>query len=467
MAEEKEEARRQIFKSSQPIYLDYNATTPIAPEVVAAMEPYFTTIFGNPSSSHSYGVSAKKAIERSREKVVTLLNRADPREVIFTSGGTESANWVIRSVCRSASKRSMMEGGPRHSIVISAVEHPAIRRAAQFCAETFDTRVIVVPVDSVCRVQPAALQSKLALDTVLVCVMHSNNEVGTMNEVNELVRVTKKSSRDILFLCDTTQSIGKVSLEALDQLTNGVSSKSSRRTVKRRDSSKSGEDASSSSSKEEEKALKDITAVDFLIIGGHKLYAPKGIGALWINPTTRSRLTPFLYGGSQEYGLRSGTENTPYCVALGTACDLVRKELKENGISHLERYKILSDKFVNRLMRSLPHFHHKRVRLNGHASMRLPNTLSISFANLRGDHLAERLSSKFVCSTGSACHSGDVSASPVLTAMDVDPVFSLGTIRVSVGRYTTTREVMIAARILAAEVIAMYEEIKMRADSKL
>lgn len=374
----------------RPIYLDYNATTPIASQVAKAMEPYLYEQFGNPSSSHPYGVAARQAVERARAQVAGLLG-CRPAEVIFTSGGTESNNYAIKGVAL---------GNPEQKghIITSAVEHPAVTEVCNWL-ESRGFRITVLPVDAQGLVDPADLERAITPDTLLVTVMHANNEVGTIQPVAELAEIAHE--HDALMHTDAAQSVGKipVKLDALD--------------------------------------------VDLLSIAGHKLYAPKGIGALYVRGGVQ--LAKLLHGAGQEGGRRPGTENVLEIVGLGQACQVAGRDLEENGA----HFQAVRDRLYEGLLRELGD---GVVRLNGHPDKRLPNTLSLSFRGVEANTLLAEIGEKVAASAGAACHAAEVDISAVLGAMEVPVEWAMGTVRFSVGRGTTAEEVDQAVKIVAEAV---------------
>lgn len=372
--------------TNDPIYLDHNATTPVAPEVADAIAPYLREHFGNPSSGHVYGQRAKQAVEQARGEVATLLGAA-AEEIIFTGCATEANNLAILGVARA------LGSGKKH-LVTSAVEHPSVM---QPCLRLRDEgwEVSIIPVDSTGRVDPEAVERALRPDTALVSVMHANNEVGTIQPIAAIARLTRP--RGILLHSDAAQSIGKI----------GVS-------------------------------VNEL-GVDLLTLAGHKFYAPKGVGALFVRNGTA--LAPLLAGASHERGLRPGTENVPFTVALGCAARLAH--------DHLPRaqswLKALRDQLHLQLLAGIP-----ALVLNGHAEARLPNTLNVSFPGVSGHELLAAAAADVAASTGSACHAADHAVSGVLGAMGASPERAAGAVRLSVGTGTTPADIDRAARALIA-----------------
>ena len=380
----------------RPIYLDYNATTPVAPEVVDAMLPYLREHFGNPSSAHTYGSAARRAVEEARTAVARLLN-ADAGAIIFTGGGTESNNLAIQGLARAD------ETGRRH-LITSAVEHPAVLEVFRWL-ESQGFRVSLLPVDGAGRVDPEDLEREIGPETLLVSVMHANNEVGTIQPIAELAEIAHQNRA--LMHTDAAQSVGKIPVDV------------------------------------------EALHVDLLTVAGHKLYAPKGTGGLFIRPGLS--LAPVIHGASHERGLRPGTEAVHQIVGLGAAARIAGQNLPAQG----ERLRGLRDRLETGFRRELGP---ETIRRNGHPDERLPNTLSLSFRGVRADALLAAVSDRVAASAGSACHADDVRLSPVLRAMGVDPEWGMGTLRLSVGRYTTEDEVDRAVSVIAAGV----EELKRR-----
>jgi cysteine desulfurase len=375
-----------------PIYLDYNATTPLDPAVVEAMLPYLRHQFGNPSSAHAYGKAAHDAVERARQQVADLLG-ARPDEVVFTGGGSEASNLALKGAVFAKLHGLFGRWARGAHVVTTAVEHPATLQPCDFLRR-LGCRVTVLPVDRHGRVDPDAVRRALDRRTTLVSVMHSNNEVGTLQPIREIAALAR--ARGALVHTDVAQSVGKLPVNV------------------------------------------DDLGVDLLSVAGHKLYAPKGVGVLYVRRGVR--LEPLVHGAGHEGGLRAGTENVPYLVALGEACRLARESLPE-ATTRLRR---LRDRLWGRLRAALG----ERVVLNGHPEERLPNTLNVNFVGHVGADLLQKVP-EVAASTGSACHEGKVSQSPVLCAMGVPPELGRGAVRLSVGRFTTEDEVDRAAEAFA------------------
>ncbi len=372
-----------------PIYLDYNATTPVDPAVVEAMLPYLTTHFGNPSSSHSYGYAAHQAVDMARAQVAHLLGCA-PSEITFTGGGSESDNLAIRGV--ALARRSQ-----GNHIITQATEHPAVLNTCRALERLHGFRVTYLPVDSEGRVNPADVEAAIDGSTVLITVMHANNETGTLQPLKEIAEIAQR--RGVLLHTDAAQSVGKIATRVNE------------------------------------------LGVDLLTIAGHKVYAPKGIGALYIRRGLQ--LEPVIYGGGQESGRRAGTENVAYMVALGTACELAHEQLVESQA----RLRHLRDELHHRLEQALP----GHLSLNGHPGERLPNTLNISVEGIVGEEVLAA-TPEIASSTGSACHEGSTDPSPVLMAMGQTRAHALGALRLTLGRWSSAEDVEQAVRLLARSV---------------
>lgn len=367
---------------SHTIYLDHNATTPLLPEVVDAMLPYLREHFGNPSSGHAYGARARGAVDRARAQVAALLG-CDADEVIFTSGGTEANNLAIRGVAEAATTR--------RGIVTTSIEHPATVRPCAWL-EARGWRFVLVRVDGDGRADLVAARSVIDEGTALVTVMHSNNETGTLQPIGELARLAHAVGA--VMHSDAAQSVGKlpVRVRELD--------------------------------------------VDLLSIAGHKLYAPKGVGALYVKRGTA--LAPFTLGAGHERGLRPGTENVASIVGLGVACELAARDLDATS----SRIAALRDALWARLVAGIPD-----LALNGHCELRLPNTLNVRFPRALGNDVLDG-APEVAASTGSACHDGSHSASEVILAMGIPAAAALGSVRLTLGRGTTADHIERAAAAL-------------------
>ncbi|HBI46930.1 MAG TPA: cysteine desulfurase NifS [Planctomycetales bacterium] len=371
-----------------PIYLDYNATTPLDPAVIESMLPYLREHYGNPSSTHSLGKKAHEAVEQARRQVADLLN-AQPDEIVFTGGGSEASNLALKGVAFAKLRGFFGRWSGGAHVVISAVEHPATTQPCEFL-KRLGCRVTVVPVDGRGCVDPDAVRQAIAKGATLVSIMHSNNEVGTLQPIKEIAALTR--AKGVLLHTDAAQSTGKLPLDVSD------------------------------------------LGVDLLTVAGHKLYAPKGVGVLYVRRGVK--LESLIHGAGHENGRRAGTENVPYLVGLGTACEIARRSLP----AATERLTQWRDRLWDRLRAGLG----DRISLNGHPERRLPNTLNVNFAGCVGSELLEK-TPEVAASTGSACHEGRVTLSPVLGAMGVPPALGRGALRLTVGRFTTEDEIDRAA----------------------
>jgi cysteine desulfurase len=372
--------------SEQRVYLDYNASTPIAPEAVEAMRPFLTESYGNPSSHHWAGAPAKAAVERARGQVARILG-CSADEIVFTSGGSESNNHALKGVFFAKRDR----GG---HIVTSAVEHPAVLQPLRFL-QGLGAEVTIVPVDRFGRVDPESVRRAITPRTIFVSVMHANNEVGAIQPIAEIAAVARE--RGVPFHTDAAQSIGKIPTDV------------------------------------------GALGVDLLSVAGHKLYAPKGVGALFIRRGTT--IEPFVHGAGHEQGRRAGTENVLLAIALGAACEAAMPWIG------MEKVRALRDRFQAALQSAFG----DQLTVNGHPTARLPNTLNVNFVGRAG---AEVLASVpgLAASTGSACHAGSVELSPVLAAMGVSQREGVGAVRFSLGRATTWAELEYVLSALSAHV---------------
>jgi cysteine desulfurase len=362
---------------AQPVYLDYNATTPLDPAVAKAIEPCLGPLFGNPSSPHTYGIEAKRAVEHARAQVADMLSCV-PTEVIFTSGGTEANNLAILGVAEALRDRG-------HHIITSAIEHPAVIEPCRWLEQHgFD--VTVLPVDEHGLIAPETVAAALRDDTILVTVMHANNEVGTIEPIADIAKLAHKAGA--LVQTDAAQTVGKVPV-AVDEL-----------------------------------------GVDLLSVAGHKLYAPKGVGALYVREGTP--LLPFTRGATHERGLRPGTENLIGTIGLGAAAALVAGNL-EGHASHMATMR-------DRLQEGLLALG-ADLCVHGHPTQRLPNTLSVGFRDMDATDLLVELIDDVAASAGAACHSNELSVSDTLKAMQVPLAYARGTLRFSVGRFTEASEI--------------------------
>ncbi len=373
-----------------PIYLDYNATTPIDPGVAAAMRPFLDGVFGNPSSSHSFGLEAKQAVETARRQVAALL-RCRPDEVVFTSGGSESNNYAIKGTAFAYREKG-------NHIITSAVEHPAVLEVCRFL-EKNGFRITVVPVDETGMVSADDVEAAITPQTILITIMTANNEVGTIQPIGEIAKLAH--DRGVLLHTDAAQAVGKIPVHV------------------------------------------DESGVDLLSVAGHKLYAPKGIGVLYVRSGVR--LEKLVHGADHERGFRAGTENILEIAGLGKACELAMNRLEEDMVHSGS----LRDRLEHILTTEIAD-----CRVNGHREKRLPNTLSISFRGVEANTLLSELSG-VAASAGAACHTDRVDVSSVLEAMKVPVEYAMGTVRFSTGRMTSKGEIDRAAEEIVDAVRAL------------
>lgn len=367
------------------IYLDYNATTPIDPRVAAAMAPYLNTHFGNPSSGHALGAETRMAVAKARKQVAGMLG-CGVDEVVFTSGGSESNNYAIKGAAFARRDRG-------DHIITSSVEHPAVTEVCRFL-ERQGFRITYLGVGGDGLVDPANVEASITPQTILITVMHANNEVGVIQPVAEITAIARE--RGVLVHTDCAQSVGKIPVRAAE------------------------------------------LGVDLLSIAGHKLYAPKGIGALFIRRGVE--LEKLIHGADHEMNLRAGTENVLEIVGLGEACAMVDEGL-DGYAAHLKKTR---DRLETGLEERFP-----GIRVNGHREKRLPNTLSVSFRGLEANTIVSELSDRVAVSAGAACHADQIDVSAVLEAMEVPLEDAMGTIRLSTGRGTTVQEVDEALEAIA------------------
>jgi cysteine desulfurase NifS/selenium donor protein len=371
-------------RTVKQIYLDYNATTPIDKRVADAMRPFLDEYFGNPSSVHEYGIKTKLAVEKARQQIAGLLN-CEPSEIIFTSGGTESNNFAIKGAALANRDKG-------NHIITSTVEHPAVFEVCHYL-ERNGFEVTYVNVDEYGIVKLDELEAAIRPETILITVMHANNEVGSIQPIPEIARLAKK--HNIIFHSDAAQSVGKIPVDVQEM------------------------------------------GVDLLSVAGHKLYAPKGIGALFIRHGVK--LEKLIHGADHEQNLRAGTENVLEIVGLGKAAEIAAEDLEKNR----EHYQKTRDYLHELLKEALPD-----IRLNGHPEKRLPNTLSISFPKVEANTLISRLEG-VAASAGAACHAESIDVSAVLEAMLVPLDYAMGTIRFSTGRGTTMQDIKLEAEEIA------------------
>lgn len=372
---------------NQVIYLDYNATTPIAKEVADTMVPYLYNDFGNPSSSHAFGKKAKKAIDNARMQLAKLIN-CSPTEIVFTSGGTESNNMAIKGIALANKSKG-------NHIITTAIEHPAVFEVCNYL-QSHGFRITKLPVSANGVVSVADVEDAICESTVLITVMHANNEVGAIQPIQQIGKLAKKYQ--IAFHTDAAQSVGKTAIDV--------------------------------------KAMN----LDLLSIAGHKLYAPKGVGALYVH--NGIQLEKFMHGANHEFNLRAGTENVVHIVGLGKASEVCRRDFSES-IQHMANTR---NYLLNILQDSLPN-----IRVNSNINNCLPNTLSIGFEGVKANQLVESLT-LVAASAGAACHTNDVKISTVLTAMQVPVNYAMGTVRFSTGHQTTMADIKFAASEIIKQV---------------
>ncbi|HVA92243.1 MAG TPA: cysteine desulfurase family protein [Chloroflexota bacterium] len=370
---------------TDPIYLDYNATTPLDPAVVDAMEPYLRDHSGNPSSDHVYGYRTRAAVDLAREQLAALLG-AVPEEVVFTGGGSEANNLAIKGVAYRLRDRG-------NHLITTAIEHPSVTQPLRFL-ERQGYQVTTLPVDRRGQIDPAQVATALTSRTILISIMHANNEVGTVQPIRAIVDLAH--ARGVLVHVDAAQSVAKLPV-----------------------------------------TLGDL-GVDLLTVAGHKFAAPKGIGALIVRRGVQ--LEPLIHGAGHEGGRRAGTENVPSLVGLGAAAALAARRVPE----YQERVRALRDSLERSIVERVP-----SAILNGHPVERLPNTLNLSFPGLNAATLLANIRDRVACSTGSACHAGQAAPSSVLLAMGQNEELAASALRLSLGWATTEQEVRTAAAVIA------------------
>lgn len=379
---------------NKPVYLDFNATTPLDPEVLESMKPFMEKEFGNPSSNHWYGIAPKRAIEKARIQVAEILN-CDPVEIIFTSGGTESNNHAIIGAAQNLKHKG-------NHIITTEIEHPAVLNVCNYL-ESIGFTVSRVPVDEFCMVSSSDIKKAIKPETILITVMHANNEVGTIQPIEEIAQIARE--RGIVFHTDAAQSVGKIVTDV------------------------------------------QSLGVDLLSIAGHKLYAPKGVGALYIRKGIDIDI--FMHGAGQEKGNRAGTENVLGIVGLGKACEIARRDFNVNTAL----MKKNRDALFEGLQKAWP-----ALRRNGHSEKILPNTLSISFKGMEANRILEEIGLEISASAGAACHSDMVEISHVLVAMGIPQNWAKGTIRFSTGKTTTDKDIETAINVTLETLKKLVEE---------
>lgn len=376
-----------------PIYLDHNATTPVLPEVAEFMRPYLKDYFGNPSSSHRFGMETKKAIEEARRKVAQLLN-CRPEDVVFTSGGSEANNYAIKGLAYARRH----EG---NHIISSSIEHPAVTEVCKYL-EKQGFEITWLTVDEYGMVNPQDLEKAIKPATILVSIMHANNEVGTIQPIGELAAIAHKHG--IVFHSDGAQSAAKIKTDVQE------------------------------------------LGVDLFSLAGHKLYAPKGVGALYVKQGIQ--LEKLIHGADHEQNRRAGTENVLEIAGFGKACEIARRDLEKN----MKAYREMRDALESGLTKRPGN-----LRVNGHPEMRLPNTSNISFPGIEANTLMDEME-EIAASAGAACHTGDVDVSPVLQAMQLLPQYAMGTVRFSVGKLNDMAQIHRSVEIIASTVERLQPE---------
>ena len=376
------------------MYLDNSATTQVSQEVFKEMEPYFTEEFGNPSTLYKIGRESKKALDQARQRVADAIN-AKPEEIIFTSGGSESDNLAIKGIAFKLAKKG------KH-IITTNIEHPAVTRTLQFL-ESLDFKVTYLPVYENGIIKIEDLKEAITPETILITVMHGNNEIGTLQPIEEIGKIARENK--IKFHTDAVQTFGKVEVDV------------------------------------------EKLNVDLLSISSHKINGPKGVGALYIKKGTR--VVPLIHGGGQEKGIRSGTENVPGIVGFGKACELASQQLDE----HYEKLSSIRDELIDKVLNTIP-----EAYLNGDRDNRLPNLANFRFKAIEGESLILLLDAKgYQASTGSACSSNTLEASPVLTALGLDPVDVHGSLRISLAPESDNFDVDEFVNVIAESVARLRE----------
>jgi len=377
----------------KPIYLDYNGTTPHDPEVIDAMRPFLETEFGNPSSSHWYGIAPAKAVIHARRQIASLIN-CRPEEIIFTSGGTESNNFAIKGIASAYRNRG-------NHIITSQIEHPAVLQVCSYL-ESHGFTITRLPVDGHGLIHVSDVENAIRPETILITLMHANNEVGTIEPVEEIARAAKR--KNVIMHTDAAQSMGKIPVDV------------------------------------------QKLGVDLLSIAGHKLYAPKGIGALYIREGVEP--APLIHGAGQEKGRRPGTENVLEIAGLGKACEIAKRDMDQNR-AHMQA---MQEMLYEGLKKEI-----SEIRFNGHPRHRLPNTLSVSFRGLESNRILEQTGLEIAASPGAACHSDTVDISHVLKAMNIPMEWAKGTVRFSTGKMTTADEIRTAIQVIANAIASLKE----------
>jgi len=389
----------------KPIYLDYNATTPLHPEVAAAMQPFLGELFGNPSSSHQYGFQTKLAVSEAREQLAMLLN-CSPDEIIFTSGGSESNNYAIKGIAYRLKNKG------RH-IITSSVEHPAVSEVCKFL-ESEGFEITILPVDKYGMVNVEDVKKSLRRDTILISIMHANNEVGTIQPISEIAAIARKNG--VIIHCDAAQSVGKIKVD-----------------------------------------VKELS-VDLLSVAAHKFYGPKGIGALYVR--NGIQLQKLIHGADHERNHRAGTENIIEIAGIGKAAEIARMNQEKNyyhyqSLRDLLQKEIIKNLNLDSLSEQELYNESAIIRINGHPEKRLPNTLSISFRRVEANTILSEIGDKVAASAGAACHTDEVDVSATLEAMKVPIDYAMGTLRFSTGNLLTEKEVVEAAKTISETILKL------------
>jgi len=373
------------------IYMDYAATTPVHPEVVKAMQPYFTDVFGNPSSIHSFGREAKEAVEQARDRVAALIG-AKSEEIVFTGSGTEANNFAIKGIAY-ASVQGISRGRSGNHIITSAIEHHAVIEPCKFL-ETQGFEITYLQVDKYGLVDPENVRKAITDKTILVSIMHANNEIGTIEPIAEIGKICRE--KGVYFHTDAVQTAGHIPVD-INEL-----------------------------------------QVDLLSMSAHKLYGPKGVGALYIRKGTR--MVSFIHGGEQEHNRRASTENVPGIVGFGKAAEIAKREMSDEA----EKLRVLRDRLISGILENI-----ERTRLNGHPVNRLPNNVNVSIEYVEGESVLLNLDlAGIAASTGSACSSASLEPSHVLLATGLPPEIARTGLRFTLGRYTTMDEVEYVLKVL-------------------